>query len=990
MSSPSDRVVSVFEAAVLRDPADRLAFVRDACADDPDVCRQVEAMLGGVDDPVMVDRPVGEAIADLFGDDNMVSSGTRFGPYQVESLLGAGGMGEVYRATDTVLGRQVAIKILPADLGTDPERTARFRREAKILASLNHSNIAAIYGVEAADARADALGLVLELVEGPTLADRLEAGPLPVDEALTVARQIAEALDAAHQQGVVHRDLKPGNVKVRDDGVVKVLDFGLARVDQTVVGDMSSGNHLADSPTITTPAMTAAGVLLGTAAYMSPEQAKGRPADKRSDIWAFGCVLYEMLSGTRAFGGDDVADTLASVLRGEPDYALLPRDTPEAIRALLRGCLTKDRHRRLSDMSAARFVLDNLGTLAPATLTYVPPSSRTSSRQLAALATVGALALAAAAGVAVWLLTRTPAPAPTEFVIAPAGAAAVQVDYIARDVAVLPNGAVVYKAFGSGGSAQLFMRTLDQREPKLLEGSGDMRAPFAAPDGQRVGFIDVEGGQPRLKTLSIAQGTTATLVSLDNTSSGITWTDDDSIIFATTNPATGLQRVSALGGGHEVITRPDVTNGEGDHLWPHALPDGRNVLFTIAAAAGSNKPSQLAVLDLETRRHKVIGLPGSSQAHYTSSGHLVYLAGTALHAVRFDVRKLEVQGTSKLLPYQVAVIGSGAAEFDIGRDGTFAYIPAGSETNVPRTLVWVDREARETPVGAPAREYLLPRLSPDNRHLSVYVGEQGNDTHVWNFSRRSLVPVTLERGGVQAAAIWLDNRHIAYGSLAVDSGQGALGRLMRRAVDGTGDAEPLARDDVKSALLPSSAHGNTLLAWGLLMGSDLVQVDIKEGRSRPWIETPEFERNGEISPNGRWVAYEASSPTRPAEFNVYVRPLENPQSALIQVSTEGGRQPAWHPNGQELFYVAPSGALMSVQVEAGSTFVAHPPRRLIEPRHYHGTNAGVWAGRMYDVSNDGNRFLMIKDAVPDRSTASASIVVTHYWLEQLKRLVPAN
>jgi serine/threonine-protein kinase len=488
--------------------------------------------------------------------------------------------------------------------------------------------------------------------------------------------------------------------------------------------------------------------------------------------------------------------------------------------------------------------------------------------------------------------------------------------------------------------------------------------------------------------MAIAGGPITTLGPIDSTSSGITWADDDTIIYATINPATGLQRVSALGGGHAVLTVPDTSNGEGDHLWPHALPDNRGVLFTITRASGSNEPSQLAVLDLQTRQHKLLGLPGASQARYTQSGHLVYLAGTALHAVPFDVRRMEVRGTPKPLPYEVAIIGSGAAEFDIGRDGTFAYIAAGSDTNVARTLVWVDRDGREKPLGAPAREYLLPRLSRDNSQLSVYVGEQGNDTHIWNFARQTLTPATLERGGVQTAAVWLDDRHIAYGSLTIEPGKGAIGKLMRRAIDGTGEPELLAPADLQTALLPSSVHGNTLLAWGLLMGSDLFRVDIKERRSRPWIKTPEFERNGEISPDGRWVAYEASSPSQPVEFNVYVRPLQDPNSAQSVVSTDGGRQPAWHPNGGELFYVAPDGALMSVQVDTGSSFVTHSRRRVIEPRHYHGVNAGVWGGRMYDVANDGSRFLMIKDATPDRSTANASIVVTHYWLEQLKRLVP--
>ena len=363
-----ERVSAVFEAAVLREPAKREAYLHEACEGDADLRQQVEALLVDVERPALIDFPVAEAVVDLLGHDSAVVIGRRLGPYQVESLLGVGGMGEVYRATDTVLGRQVAIKVLPADVAADPDRVARFRREARILASLNHPNVGAIYGVETLDSeQGSTTGLVLELVEGPTLADKLTTGAMPLDEALTVARQIADALEAAHQLGIIHRDLKPGNIKVREDGTVKVLDFGLARV-AAVDGDGGSPaarRSPADSPTITTPAMTAAGIILGTAAYMSPEQAKGKPADKRSDIWAFGCVLYEMLTGRRAFEGEDVSDTLATVLRGEPDWTALPKNLPQPVGALLRGCLTKDRLRRVSDVSTLRFVLQNSDSLAP-------------------------------------------------------------------------------------------------------------------------------------------------------------------------------------------------------------------------------------------------------------------------------------------------------------------------------------------------------------------------------------------------------------------------------------------------------------------------------------------------------------------------------------------------------------------------------------------------------------------------------------------------
>jgi serine/threonine-protein kinase len=983
------RVVELFEAAVVLDPSERRSFVRNACADDPDVCRQVEAMLDDAERSVIIDRPVGETVGELFNNPHMVAAGTRFGPYQVESLLGAGGMGEVYRATDTVLGRQVAIKILPADVSRDPERTARFRREARILASLNHSNIGAIYGVEASGDKSDSpLGLVLELIEGPTLADRLRSGPLPVDEALAAARQIAEALDAAHQLGVVHRDLKPGNIKVRDDGVVKVLDFGLARVEQTQTDP--SSHPLVESPTITTPAMTAAGVLLGTAAYMSPEQAKGRPADKRSDIWAFGCVLYEMLAGTRVFGGDDVADTLAAVLRGEPDYALLPRETPDAVRVLLRGSLTKDRIRRLGDMSAVRFVLDNVVALGSSGMAHggSPPPGRPSIWRRAAFPAAAALALAVAAGSAVWFFTRPPAATVTAYEIKPTGAAALFVDGVSRDVAVLPDGAIVYKGFGTKAStAALFLRTRDRVEPTLLMTGGSPRAPFSSPDGRRIGYVDIGSGSPQLKTMPLSGGPPILLADLDGPSSGITWGDDDSIVFATNVPETGLQRVRH-GSNTTVLTRPDAAKGEGDHQWPHYLPGSRAVLYTIIPALGATDPSDIAVLNLETNERTRLNLRGASHAYYVSSGHLVYVVGATLFAVRFDVESLTVKGTPTALPYEVVVISSGAAEFDIGRDGTLAYVPAGTTSTSPRSLVWVDRAGRETSIGAPAREYVQPRLSRDSSQLAVYVADGDSDVYVWNFALRKLTPITLE-AGPQIAPIWLDDRHIAYASRA-SGAPSSTGSLMRRAVDGTGDAEPLVRQEPAPAMLPSSVYGGILFASTLFTTSDILQITLGDGRMKQWFQTAFFERNAEASPDGRWVAYEASNPAQTLEYNVYIRPREDFKAAQWRVSNAGGRQPAWSPDGKELFYVGPDGTLLSVQIDSGATPNPRSPQPIVRADYYHGLIGGMFSARMYDVSPDAQRFLMMKEAAADRSAQTAGIMVRHDWIQELNQLVPSR
>ncbi len=521
-------------------------------------------------------------------------TGDRLGPYEVLSALGAGGMGEVYRARDGTLKRDVALKILPELFALDPDRLARFKREAQVVASLNHPNIAAIYGFEEGQAPSTGSGqatvraLVLELVEGPTLADLIGGAgvghrALPIEDAMPIARQIAEALAAAHEQGIIHRDLKPANIKVRPDGTVKVLDFGLAKALEPV--GVTGGDATA-SPTITSPAMTAMGMILGTAAYMSPEQAKGRPADKRSDVWAFGAVLYEMLSGERAFKGDDVSDTLALVLKGEPDWKALPADVPAHVRMLIQRCLAKDRRQRMADMSGALFVMtEEMGRLLLETPQGLPPKRPLWRRLVVPAAT--AAVVGAVVGTAVWLATRPSAPRVTRFFLYATGAPALLVDPQSRDLTITPDGThIVYKGTTGAGTTdtQLFVRSLDELEPTPLTVPGMPRGPFPSPDGQWIGFV--QPGPVTLKKVAITGGAVLTLCRLDGPSRGATWGDGDSIIFATAVPSTGLQRVSATGGEPTVLTTPNRERGENDHLWPQFLPGSQAVLFTITATTG--------------------------------------------------------------------------------------------------------------------------------------------------------------------------------------------------------------------------------------------------------------------------------------------------------------------------------------------------------------------------------------------------------------------
>jgi eukaryotic-like serine/threonine-protein kinase len=911
-----------------------------------------------------------------------LSVGSRLGPYEIVALLGAGGMGEVYRARDTNLNRDVAIKVLLPSVANDPDRLARFRREAQVLASLNHPNIAHIHGVQESDGTR---ALVMELVEGPTLADRIAQGPISLDEALPIARQIAEALEAAHEQEIVHRDLKPANIKVRDDGTVKVLDFGLAKALEPAASGFQGNANVTGSPTITTPAMmTGIGVILGTAAYMSPEQAKGRPADKRSDIWSFGCVLYEMLTGTRTFGGDDVSDTLANVLKSEPDWSALPPATPGAARTLLRRCLTKDRKRRLDSAAGARLEIDDALVLPVPDAGLV--STRVPSvgwRRVAGGTLVAVVVGGAAAGTAVWLAMRPSAARVTRFALAPTGAAALNVDTVSRDLTITPDGThIVYK--GTGTKRQLWVRALDQLEPTPLAG-GALGAPFTSPDGQWIGFVDIGSGV-ELKKVAVTGGPTLLLCRLDGQSRGASWGDDGSIIFATSATSTGLQRVSSAGSEPSVLTKPNRERGEGDHLWPQFLPGGHAVLFTITAATGGLDASQVAVLDLRTGTQKIL-VRGGSQAQYLPSGHLVYAAAGALRAVAFDLARLEAIGAPIPVLPQIVTLPTGTAEFDVARNGTLVYVAGGSVAAPVRTLVWVDRHGHEEAItGAPARAYVTPRLSPDGTRLALAILDQENDIWVWDFARQTLTRVTSDPG-LDVAPVWMpDGRRMVFTSTA----EGAVANLFWQAADGTGAAERLTQSSRVQLSTAVSPDGTRVVFTEGPGASDVMMLTLeKDRRVQPLVQTPATERNAEISPDGRWLAYETNDS---GQFQIFVRPFPNVNTGLWPVSTAGGTQPLWAKNGQELFYLAPNGALMSVRVETGATWTASTPTKLIDGPYYRGGNTfsnGFF--RTYDVSLDGTRFLMIKeDSEPSQPHAPPGIVVVQNWTEELKRLVPTK
>jgi eukaryotic-like serine/threonine-protein kinase len=896
-----------------------------------------------------------------------LAPGTRLGAYEVTVQIGAGGMGEVYRATDTNLKRQVAIKVLPGSPAADPERLARFQREAEVLATLNHPNIAAIYGLERCDG---VTALVLELVEGPTLADQIAHGPILVDDALPIARQIADALEAAHEQNIVHRDLKPANIKLRPDGAVKVLDFGLAKAFDPLALPVSA--NVTASPTITTPAMmTGVGMILGTAAYMAPEQAKGRPADKRSDVWAFGCVLYEMLTGKRAFEGENWSETLAAVLRGEPDWTALPATVSPAVRMLVQRCLEKDRRRRVADISIARYVLTETVSVSPGT-----DGQTIAGVRLPLWRRVGALVGTAVVSVimattATWLAMQPAAPRVTRLTMETQGVTSLS---FGHDLTFTPDGLRVI--YVGNNRTQLFVRSLDALEPTVLVTGTGLQEPFVSPDGQWVGF----GEALALKKVALSGGPAITLAPIGGPTYGATWMPDDTIIVGS---VAGLLSVPAAGGKPSVVTQPDRARGEGNYFWPDVLPGGRAVLFTSRTVEGG---ADVAVRDLRTGAQKIL-LRSGSDARYVSSGHVVYMAGGTLSAVAFDVRRLEVRGPPVSVVSQVmrSSTGSGlSGEFAVAADGTLAYVsaPPGAVPNA-RTLVWVDRAGHEQPIAAPPHPYLNPRLSPDGTRIAVYRQDGEQDIWILDEGRKRLTRLTIDPAADMIPVWTPDGRRVIFTS----NREGGSFNLWWQPLDGA-KADRLATSEHVQVPTSISADGTALIFSEdtATTGTHLMRLAL-DGTERvtPLLQTRADELNGELSPDGHWLAYQSDKSGRE---DVYVRPYPDTGAGEREVSTDGGIQPVWPKKSKELFYLALDGSVMSVAVEADD-HIWHDaaPVKLFQGRY---DTRGPTPPRMYDVSPNGQRFLMLKPAGADQPVASPSITIVQHFAEELKQRVPVK
>jgi serine/threonine-protein kinase len=885
-----------------------------------------------------------------------LAAGTKLGHYEIAGALGAGGMGDVYRAHDTKLGRDIALKILPESFTHDPERVARFRREAHVLAALNHPHIAAIHGLEESNGLQF---LVLELVDGESLDKRIARGAIPLEEALAIGKQIAEALEAAHEKGIIHRDLKPANIALTNGQQVKVLDFGLAKAT-----DAAHGTSLdrTNSPTITSPAMmTGIGTLLGTAAYMAPEQAKGRAADKRSDIWAFGCVLYEMLTGTRVFEGDDVSDTLASILKDEPNWNALP-SAAMPLTSVLRRCLEKDALRRLRDVGDVRLLIEDAYRASSA----ARPASVAAPRTwwMAAAATFGLIV----GGTATALIVRGQPPVRSRverFELTSPSAAPLNTSPAGTNVAISADGSrIVYTS--RGPDARLVLREIDHVETKPIVTGESAWDPFFSPDGQQVGFATLE----ELRRVPARGGPSVKICRLAGVVfSGATWGPNDAIVF-TQAGGLGLFRVSAAGGQPEKLAAPDTTKGEQNYLRPTFLPDGQSVLYTVLVRGG---PPRIVSRNLKNGITTTL-VEGGFGAQYLTPGYLVYGQNDRLMAVAFDASRVRVTGSPIALQDDAStkLPGGSATNLAIARDGTALYVAgyvAGSDAPGPRRVVWVDHRGTHI---APIAEQVLqfpryPRLAPDGRRLALTIGPL-NAGNIWIYDLTGgAQPLKLTFHDHNLFPIWSpDGQRILFISRAGSD------RLLSVPANGSAvEPEPLLTTEEPHIPLDWSPGGQTVLLsrTSAQTRSDLLLLTMSDRTTRPWLVTPFAEGEARFSPDGRWVAYTSDQTGR---SEIWVRPFPGP-GAPVRVSAEGGQDPAWSRDGKELFFRSSTKMLSARILSTAPDMRVDMPRALFEGGFEPGSQ------RAFDVAPDG-RLLMIEATT---TNASPSIIVVRNWAAEL-------
>jgi len=857
-------------------------------------------------------------------------------------------MVEVYRARDSKLNRDVTLKVLLAALIHDAQRVARFRREAQVLASINHPNIGAIHGLE------DASGitaLVLELVDGPTLADRVARGPIPVTEALPIAAQISSALEAAHDQGIVHRDLKPANIKLRPDGTVKVLDFGLAKATERA--DQSA--DLTNSPTMVSPA-TQAGILLGTAAYMSPEQARGQAVDGRTDIWAFGCVLYDMLTARPPFGGDHVSDVLASVVRVTPDWSAIPADA-QPLLPVLQRCLQKDAKQRLRDAADVELLIED----AVAQRTKLTMEVARAKKRLWPIIAGTGVGLVAGAIAAIVML-RSPAPQvhdpPKRFELKLSQADPLSTDLYGQNVALSPDGSRIVYTSTRGGTSRLVMRRSDQLEGKPIAGSEGGFDPFFSPDGQHIGFATFG----ELRRVAVTGGPSTKICPLDAYFSGASWADDDTIVFA--EASLGIFRVQASGGQPERLILPDATKAEQAYAHPTALPGGASILYGVLLSDGSTRIAGRRIGDTDS-----VTLVDAAFGPLYLSRRLVFAQADRVMAAEFDAKALRVTGQPR--PIATGVLNKdNATNFATTADGNAAYI-SGHDVSLMHRLAWVDRSATHIPIGEALEYPRNLRVSPDGRRLALTIGPGGRG-QIWIYDLKGTgQPVKLTVQGHNLFPIWSpDSKQIAFLSR-----EGSQNRLLLLPVDGSStQPEPLIKEEFVGVPTGWSPDGNYLLVIRQ-PPAKMWLTAIRDRTLHQWLQTPFSEWGGRFSPDGHWVTY-ASDQTGTSE--VWVRPFPGP-GAPVRISPDGGQKSLWSKDGKEIFYENGAKVMVARVTTHGSQIEAEPAHMLFEGGFERDeTDPHI---RFLDAAADGR--LLVVEA--NRESNDASLVIAQHWDANLQK-----
>lgn len=890
-----------------------------------------------------------------------LNSGTHLGLYAIVSPIGAGGMGEVYKALDTQLGREVAIKVLPEAFEQDRERLARFEREARILASLNHPNVATLYGLEQSGG---IRFLVMELVPGETLAERLARGPIPTEEALPLFKHIAEGLQAAHEESVIHRDLKPANIMITPDGTPKILDFGLAK---TYAGQASSSD-LSESPTATKG--TATGVVLGTPSYMSPEQAKGKPLDRRADVWAFGCCLFEALSGRKAFHGETLSDVLASVIKDEPDWDVLPA-LPSGIERLLRRCLQKDPARRLHDIADGRLEIEEAmeGTLA----------SEDSPRRTARgrLGWILAAFLAGASISALLLLSR-PSSDPAgelrrlEISLTPAARLAISEQ---PPLAISPDGNVLVYAGTVGDTTHLFQRRLDEWEAIAIPDTDGAHGPFFSPDGESVFFFT----GMELRRVKLTGGASQRISDAPPVPRGASFTSAGEILITPTN-AHGLARGFTFDGSSSMLAPPDPSRNERNHSWSQGLPDGKSALVTVhKLGRESYESADVAILDLETGTRTVL-LEGAYHARYVPTGHLVYMSGGVLNGVPVSLSRAEVTGPPvPLVRGVMADFRTGAAYYAFSDSGTLVYAAGGAVSSSQKRLVWVDLTGRSQPVSEETRVFSWPRISPDSGRVAVAVEGASDDLWIYELARGTFERFTFEARNI--TPLWTpDGRRLIFSTTR----NFGVPQLVFRRTDGIGEVEQLVSTRFPSFVGSWTPDGQSLAFTRHGNRDKDIMLKSFEDESPPvaLLDSRFDETGAAFSPDGRSLAYVSDESGR---GEVYVRAFPGP-GTRVQLSTDGGDEPVWAKSGHELFYRSDSG-MMGVAVDAtdgGGELRIGESRLLFDDRFEMSSIAGL---ANYDVSSDG-RFLMVEPYEENKGPTQLYVVLN--WFEELERRVPSD